>query len=159
MSEFIEFSESLRGRSGSCLSRVARGLAIAAVVGAGAGMMSAQRNFMTASASESAPAYSSSAAEQTEALVVAPLPDFSKMIVGAGGGHAQNSGRPGYRPDGMNEDDSFKWTAYGGAGLTVPVANTSDYLTPNFSIQVGVGPRFSRHLSLPVEFDWDQFGF
>jgi hypothetical protein len=163
MSKFIESSQSPRGWSGSYLSRVARrALAVVAVVGAGAGMMSAQSNFAVSSAIDASgptPAYSSSAAEQTEALVVAPLPDFSKMIVGAGGGHAQNSGRPGYRPNYTNEDDSFKFTAYGGAGLTVPVANTSDYLTPNFSIQVGVGPRFTRNLSLPVEFDWDQFGF
>jgi len=161
MSKFIEFSESPRGRSGSYLSRVARRvLTVAAVVGAGAGMMSAQSNFAASGASDtSGPAYSSSAAEQTDALAVAPLPNFSKMIVGASGGHAQSTARPGYRPNYTNEDDSFKFTAYGGAGLTVPVANTSDYLTPNFSIQVGVGPRFTRNLSLPVEFDWDQFGF
>ena len=162
MSKFIEFSESLRGRCASSLSRVAwRSLAVVAVVGAGVGMMSAQSNFSASSAidaSASVPAYSSSAAEQTEALVVAPLPDFSKMMVGAGGGHAQ-AGRPGYRPNYTNEDDSLKYTAYFGAGLTVPVANTSNYLTPNFSIQAGVGPRFNRHLALPIEFDWDQFGF
>ena len=108
MSKFIEFSESLRGRCASSLSRVAwRSLAVVAVVGAGVGMMSAQSNFSASSAidaSASVPAYSSSAAEQTEALVVAPLPDFSKMMVGAGGGHAQ-AGRPGYRPNYTNEDD------------------------------------------------------
>jgi hypothetical protein len=158
MSKFIESSESLRGRSGSYLSRVAwRALAVVAVVGAGVGMMNAQSN--VAGAGESTSAYSSSAAEQTEALVVAPVPDFSKMMVGAGGGHAQSNGRPGYRPNGTNEDDSLKWTAYGGAGATVPVANTGGYLTPNFSIQVGVGPRLNKLFAVPIEFDWDQFGF
>ena len=81
MLEFIEFSENPRGWSGSYLSRVARrALAVVAVVGAGAGMMSAQSNFAASGVSDpSGPAYSSSAAEQTEALVVAPLPDFSKI--------------------------------------------------------------------------------
>jgi Outer membrane protein beta-barrel domain len=163
MSKFIESSESAVGWSGSYFSRVARrALTVAAVVGAGVGvgMMSAQSNFAASGASDtSGPGYSSSAAEQTDALVVAPLPDFSKMIVGAGGGHAQSGARPGYRPNYTNEDDSFKFTAYGGAGATVPIANTSNYLTPNFSIQLGVGPRFTRAISVPLEFDWDQFGF
>jgi len=159
MTKFIESSERLRGRSGSYLSRVAwRGLAVVAMVGAGVGMVNAQSNVAAAGVGESTPAYSSSAAGQTEALVVVPLPDFSKMMVGAGGGRAQ-TGRPGYMPPGTNQDDSLKYTAYFGAGLTVPVANTSNYLTPNFSIQAGVGPRFNRHLAVPIEFDWDQFGF
>jgi hypothetical protein len=157
MSKIIESSESAGRWSGSYLVRVARrALAVVVVVGAGAGMMNAQSNFVVASASESAPAYSSSAAEQTDALVVAPLPDFSKMIIGAGGGHAQSSARPGYRPNYTNEDDSLKWTAYGGAGATVPIANTGGYLTPNFSIQAGVGPRLNKLFAV---FDWDQFGF
>jgi Outer membrane protein beta-barrel domain len=161
MSKFIEFSESPRGWCVSYLSRVARrAVAVAVVVGAGAGMVSAQSNFAASGAGDtSGPAYSSSAAEPTEALVIAPLPDFSKMIVGAGGGHAQSTARPGYRPNGTNEDDSLKWTAYGGAGATVPIANTSNYLTPNFSIQIGVGPRLNKHIAIPLEFDWDQFGF
>lgn len=157
MSNSIKFSESKRSCSRSYLSRTAmRALTVAAVVGAGAGILNAQSNFAAPVVGGSAPAYSSSSAEQTEALVIAPLPDFSKMITGAGGGHGQNGARPGYRP---SYDDSSKFTAYGGAGLTVPVGNTSNYLTPNFSIQAGVGPRFGKSLSLPVEFDWDQFGF
>ncbi len=160
MLKLIESSKSPRGWSGVYLSRIARrALAVAAVVGAGAGMMNAQSNVAAASASDATPAYSSSAAEQTDALVIAPLPDFSKMIAGAGGGHAQYGSRPGYRPSYTNGDNSFRFTAYGGAGATVPAGNTSTYLTPNFSLQAGVGPRFNRHLAVPVEFDWDQFGF
>ena len=46
MSKFIEFSESPRGWCVSYLSRVARrAVAVAVVVGAGAGMVSAQSNF------------------------------------------------------------------------------------------------------------------
>ena len=163
MLKFSEFSGNPRGWSGTYLSRATlRAFAVVAVVGAGAGMMSAQSNFAASGAldlSVQAPAYSSSAAEQTEALVIAPLPDFSKMMVGSGGGRAQSNGRPGYRPNNTNEDDSLKYVAYGGAGATVPIANTSNYLTPNFSIQMGVGPRLNKHISIPLEFDWDQFGF
>jgi hypothetical protein len=140
---------------------------VTAVLGAGVGVVHAQSSFAASGASEpvvgqtsaSTPAYSTSAAEGTEALVVAPLPDFSKMMIGTGGGHAQYGRRPGYRADYTNSDDSLKFSVYGGAGATVPVANTAKYLTPNFDIQAGVGYRFNRHLELPVEFDWDQFGF
>jgi hypothetical protein len=140
---------------------------VTAVLGAGVGVVHAQSSFAASGASEpvvgqtsaSTPAYSTSVAEGTEALVVAPLPDFSKMMIGTGGGHAQYGGRPGYRADYTNSDDSLKFSVYGGAGATVPVANTAKYLTPNFDIQAGVGYRFNRHLELPVEFDWDQFGF
>ena len=168
MLKFIQSSDSARSWSGARLSRVAfHAVVVMAVLGAGVGGMNAQGSSSTAGAggtavqqpSASAPAYSSSAAEETDALVIAPLPDFRKMMIGTGGGHAQNNGRPGYRSDYTNSDDSLKFTVYGGAGATVPVADTSNYLTPNFDIQAGVGYRFNRHLELPVEFDWDQFGF
>jgi hypothetical protein len=155
MLKFVESTGSLRGISGGHLSRIA--LAVVALVGAG--VMNAQNNLVATDATASSPAYSSSASEGTEALVVAPLPDFRKMMVGAGGGHAQNNGRPRYRADYTNSDDSFKFAVYGGAGATVPLGNTSKYLTPNFDVQAGVGYRFNRHFELPVEFDWDQFGF
>jgi hypothetical protein len=90
--------------------------------------------------------------------VVAPLPDFSKMMIGTGGGHAQYDGRARYRGY-MNGDDSERFTIYGGGGATVALADTSNYLTPNYSIQAGMGPRFGRFFQVPVEFDWDQFGF
>ena len=160
MLKFIESLESPRGWSGGYLSRVALGaVAVMAVFGAGAGVVHAQSSFVGSGASDSVPTYSSSAAGETEASVIAPLPDFSKMMIGTGGGHAQYAGRPRYRADYTNSDDSLKFTVYGGAGATVPVANTAKYLTPNFDIQAGVGYRFSRHFELPVEFDWDQFGF
>ena len=153
MFNFVETSEGLHGFSGGRLSRLAL---CAVAVMAGVGVMSAQS---VAVPSDSAPAYSSSAAGQTEASVVAPLPDFGKLIAGAAGGQAQNGGRPSdrgyYRTSG---EEWSKFTVYGGAGATVPLANTSKYLTPNFSIQAGVGYKFGRHFELPAEFDWDQFG-
>jgi hypothetical protein len=157
MLKFIESSESPKGWSEGSFSRMAlRAVAVAVVVGGGVGVMSAQS--LAASNAPTA-AFSSSASEQTDALVVAPVPDFSKMMVGAAGGHAQYAGRPGYRANFTNDDDSLKFTVYGGAGATVPVANASNYLSPNFDVQAGVGYRFSRKFELPVEFDWDQFGF
>jgi hypothetical protein len=130
---------------------------------AGVGTVNAQ-SLAASTVDAPSAAYSSSSSEQMDALVVSPVPDFSKMMVGAAGGHAQygaraSNGRPGYRADYTNDDDSLKFVAYGGAGATVALADTSNYLTPNFSIQAGVGPRFNRHFEVPVEFDWDQFGF
>ena len=103
--------------------------------------------------------FSSSADEETASLVAPPAPEFSGMMMGAGGGHAQNDMRPRYRSDFTNNDGSAKYVFYLGGGATVPLGNTSKYLTPNFDIQAGVGYRFSRRLALPVEFDWDEFGF
>lgn len=158
MLKLIETAEGPRGWFEGCFSRIAvRAVAVVAMVGAGIGTASAQTSFATSNAGVAVPAYSSSASEGPEALVVAPLPDFSRMI-GAAGGHAQYAARPGYRADFTNDDDSLKFTVYGGGGSTVPLADTSNYLTPNFDIQAGVGYRFNRHFELPVEFDWDQFG-
>jgi hypothetical protein len=159
MLNFVKSSESLRGVSGVYVYRVAlRAMVVAALVGAVAGTVQAQ-SLANSNVVASTPTYSSSAAEGTEALVVAPVPDFSKMMVGVAGGHAQYANRPGYRSDFTNDDDSLKFMVYGGGGSTVPLADTSNYLTPNFDIQAGVGYRFNRRLALPVEFDWDQFGF
>lgn len=167
MLKLIRPSDSARGWSGGYLSRIAlRAVVVMAVLGASVVAARAQSSFAASGANEpaaapssaQAPMYSSSTAEQTDALVTPPMPNFSKMM-GAGGGHAQVDGRPRYRSDFANNDGSMKFTIYGGAGATVPLGNTSKYLTPNFDIQAGVGYRLNRHLELPVEFDWDQFGF
>ena len=145
MLKIIETSDGPRGRSGGNVSRVALwAIAAMAVVGAGVGVMNAQSGTAGSGAGEAAPAYSSSMAGETEASVVAPLPDLGKMMMGAGGGHGQYyGGQPryyGYR----NGDDSARFTVYFGGGATVPLANTSDYLTQNFSIQGGMGPRLGQ---------------
>jgi len=164
MLNFNEPSESRCGFSRKSLSRIALcAAAVVAVMSAGVGTVNAQ-SLAASKVDAPSAAYSSSSSEQMDALVVSPVPDFSKMMVGAAGGHAQygaraSNGRPGYRADYTNDDDSLKFVAYGGAGATVALADTSNYLTPNFSIQAGVGPRFNRHFEVPVEFDWDQFGF
>ena len=136
-----------------------RAVAVMAIISAGVGMASAQTSFEAPNTGAAAvPAYSSSASEGTEAMVVAPVPDFSKMMIGAGG-HAQYGGQARNRGYYRTADEAWSnFTVYGGAGVTVPLANTSKYLTPNFDIQAGVGYRFGPHFELPVEFDWDQFG-
>jgi hypothetical protein len=157
MLNYFQTSQRSKRWSGVFFSRNAlRAVVVSAALCAGAGVMSAQN---LAGSISPAAAYSSSASEQTDALVVTPVPDFSKMMVGAAAEHAQYANRPGYRSDFTNNDDSLKFTVYGGGGSTVPLADTSNYLTPNFDIQAGVGYRFNRHIELPVEFDWDQFGF
>lgn len=172
MLKFIRPSDSPRGWSEGCLFHVALGaVAVMTVLGTGVVAAKAQSSFAASGAngtavtpvSGQAPVYSSSttgsATEEADASVMPPLPDFSKMMIGVGGGHAQDNGRPRYRSDFANNDGSMKFTFYGGAGATVPLGNTSKYLTPNFDIQAGVGYRLNKRLALPVEFDWDQFGF
>jgi hypothetical protein len=66
--------------------------------------------------------------------------------------------RPVYADSAHNSDGSNKYSFYGGAGFTVPVGGTANYLTPSYSIQVGGGRNFNKSLGIMVEFDWDNFG-
>lgn len=67
-------------------------------------------------------------------------------------------GAPRYRGGNTNADGSEKWTAYGGAGFTLPVSGTSDYLTTSYGIQAGVGRNWDKHFGVNLEFDYDRFG-
>ncbi|MFP5232698.1 MAG: hypothetical protein ACLGQX_08705 [Acidobacteriota bacterium] len=104
--------------------------------------------------------FSSSSDEQTAALVIPARPEDSAPMPAAGAqyGWGPQYGRAVYRSNGSNVDGSLKAIFYIGGGATMPMKNTSQYLTPNFSFQTGIGPRFNRHLALPIEFDWDEFG-
>ncbi len=162
------------------LSRVAlRALVGMAALGAGVVAMQAQTSSARMSPTEAAvqaasaqavpvlnlqvPAkdqlFSSSADEETASVVTPAVPNFGRMMMGAGGGHGQAYEKPRYRSAFTNPDGSLRYTAYIGGGSAVPVANASNYLTPNFDVQGGVGPRFSKHFELPVEFEWAEFGF
>jgi hypothetical protein len=66
--------------------------------------------------------------------------------------------RPVYADSAHNADGSNKYGFYAGAGFTVPVGGTANYLSPSYSIQVGGGRNFNKTLGLMVEFDWDNFG-
>ena len=113
----------------------------------------------------SGPLFSTSEDEETAQLVFPARPDLGSPMIGAeGAGEGQyawggRNRRPTYRSNDTHEDGSLKFILYGGMGATMPMSSTAQLLTPNFSVQGGLGPRFSRHFALPVEFDWDQFGF
>ena len=104
---------------------------------------------------------SSSASEGSDALVneakAEPgAPNFAAMMHEGG---RQNSRRPRYGSSYTNADGSDKWMGYGGGGFGLPVGNTNNYLSIGYGFQVGGGRQFSKHFALPVEFDWDHFGF
>ena len=67
-------------------------------------------------------------------------------------------GAPRYRGGNTNADGSEKYTAYAGAGLTLPVGSNSNYLTTSYGIQGGVGRNFNKHFGVNLEFDYDHFG-
>ena len=67
-------------------------------------------------------------------------------------------GRPNYSDSHTNADGSNKWTFFAGAGFTLPVGGTHNYLTTSYDFQVGGGRNFNKHLGVMIEFDRDNFG-
>ncbi len=67
-------------------------------------------------------------------------------------------GAPRYRGGNTNADGSAKYTAYAGAGFTLPIGTNSNYLTTSYGIQGGAGRNFNKHFGLNIEFDYDHFG-
>lgn len=160
---------------------VRRAVALMTILGAGVAVMGAQTSNPASGqagtvAQQSSPSVytpldlripaseameSSSAGQGSDALVseakVEPgAPNFAAMMhEGAG----QNERRPRYGSSYRNADGSDKWMGYGGAGFGLPVGNTKNYLSIGYGFQVGAGRQFSKHFALPVEFDWDHFGF
>ncbi len=67
-------------------------------------------------------------------------------------------GAPRYRGGNTNADGSAKYTAYAGAGFTLPVGTNSNYLTTSYGIQAGAGRNFNKHFGVNIEFDYDHFG-
>ncbi len=67
-------------------------------------------------------------------------------------------GAPRYRGGNTNADGSAKYTAYVGAGFTLPVGTNSNYLTTSYGIQGGVGRNLNKHFGVNLEFDYDHFG-
>jgi hypothetical protein len=153
-----------------------RGLALAVVVGAGAVVIGAhaQTPAQTTAAepsfsaqtpavsSASTPLFSSSSDENASAPTtlasLTPGMAFAEPMQ-YGGGQRSRYGRPRYRGSNSNADGSEKYIFYGGAGFTQPVGNTYRYLTPSWAVQVGGGRQFNKHFAVPIEFDWDEFGF
>jgi hypothetical protein len=107
--------------------------------------------------------FSSSADESTAAPVaVASLhptvANFGEAMQ-YGGGQRRRYGRPRYRGANTNSDGSSKYIFYGGAGYAQPIGNTYHYLTPSWGFQVGGGRQLNKRFAVPVEFDYDHFGF
>ena len=107
-------------------------------------------------------AFSSSSASSTDAAptmasLLPPVVDFNAMQYG--GGQRQRYGRPRYRGNNTNADGSSKYVFFAGAGLSQSIGNTFHYLTPSYGVQVGGGRQFSRNVSVPIQFDYDHFGF
>jgi hypothetical protein len=172
MYKFTQSSNFERRRSGGFYGTVALAAALLVCVGAGVSVMGAQTSTPPTSASSfqtpatstgSGDLFSSSATEEasvpvTEASVVRVTPNFAEMMQ-YGGGQRKRYGRPRYRGNNTNGDGSSKYIFYGGAGLSQPIGNTWHYLTPSYGFEVGGGRQFSKHFAVPVEFNWDHFGF
>jgi hypothetical protein len=178
MFKFPRPSEIERSRYGRFSGVAYRTVTLMAVLGAGIAVMGAQTAPTSAdsgtSVSQNAGAndavfpvkqsdalFSSSVTEESpsmDASVVATTPNFAEMMQ-YGGGQRQRYGRPRYRGNNTNADGSSKWIFFGGAGLSQPIGNTWHYLTPNYSVQVGGGRQFSKHFAVPIQFDYNHFGF
>ena len=185
MFKFTSFSDAERCLSGRRSGSVPRAVALLAVFGAGAAVMVAQTN-LSASGKTGTVALQSAADVRTssnfdvtgklsdalfsssatveatpqvmEASVVPTTPNFAEMMQ-YGGGQRKRYGKPRYRGNNTNGDGSSKWIFFGGAGLSQPIGNTWHYLTPSYAFQVGGGRQFSKRFAVPIQFDYDHFGF
>jgi hypothetical protein len=150
---------------------VRRTMAFTAILGASVAVMGAQTatgsttgaetgNFPAVSTS-AAPLFSSSSADDStpavtnEAAVTKPFNFVDAMQYGG----RQSYGRPRYRGGNTNSDGSAKWIFFGGGGFGVPVGQTSNDLTTGWGLQVGGGRQFNKHFAVPIQFDYDHFGF
>jgi hypothetical protein len=68
-------------------------------------------------------------------------------------------GKPNYNDSRTNADGSAKYTFFVGAGFTLPVGGSHNYLTTSYDVQVGAGRNFNKTFGAVVQFDWDNFGF
>jgi hypothetical protein len=67
--------------------------------------------------------------------------------------------RPNYNDSRTNADGSAKYTFFVGAGFTLPVGGSHNYLATSYDIQAGAGRNFNKTFGAVVQFDWDNFGF
>lgn len=150
---------------------VRHGLALIAILGASACVLSAQtvpggRQQTSVSAqaqtsSSSSELFSSSAVDNApattdEASLVKPI-NFANMMQ-YGGGQRSRYGRPRYRGGNTTDDGAEKYVFQVGAGLVQPVGNTWHYFTPSYGIDFGFGRNFSRKFGVMLNVDYDHFG-
>ena len=172
MFKFTHAYDFERRRTGGFSGIAHRAVTLMAVLGAGVAVMGAQTSIqpqsplnlhVSAMNSSSEGLVSSSATADAgtpvnEASVVPMTPNFAEMMQ-YGGGQRKRYGRPRYRGNNTNADGSNKWIFFGGAGLSQPIGNTWHYLTPSYAFQVGGGRQFSKKFAVPIQFDYDHFGF
>jgi hypothetical protein len=68
-------------------------------------------------------------------------------------------GKPNYNDSRTNADGSAKYTFFVGAGFTLPVGGSHNYLATSYDVQAGAGRNFNKTFGAVVQFDWDNFGF
>jgi hypothetical protein len=68
-------------------------------------------------------------------------------------------GRPNYSDSHTNSDGSAKYTFLVGAGFTLPVGGSHNYLATSYNIQAAAARNFNKTFGVQVEFDWANFGF
>ncbi len=73
-------------------------------------------------------------------------------------GRRRSYGRSRYQDRLHNSDGSTKIAFVGGAGLSVPVANTGKFYTPSYDVTVGGGYNFNKMFGVVGEFHYDHLG-
>jgi hypothetical protein len=180
MFKFNQSSDFERSRFRGVFCGARSAVTLLALLGAGVAVMGAQINSNASdttlpvaqhavvqatpfAASQNDALFSTSASQNAdepvnEASLVPSTPNFAEMMQ-YGGGQRHRYGRPRYRGSNTNADGSSKWVFFGGAGLSQPIGNTWHYLTPSYGFQVGGGRQFNKHFAVPIQFDYDHFGF
>ena len=67
--------------------------------------------------------------------------------------------RPNYSDSRTNADGSAKYNFIVGAGFTLPVGGSHNYLTTSYNIEAGVARNFNKTFGVQIDFDWANFGF
>lgn len=67
--------------------------------------------------------------------------------------------RPNYNDSRTNSDGSAKYNFIVGAGFTLPVGGSHNYLTTSYNIQAAAARNFNKTFGVQLEFDWANFGF
>jgi hypothetical protein len=67
--------------------------------------------------------------------------------------------RPNYSDSHTNADGSAKYNFIVGAGFTLPVGGSHNYLTTSYNIEAGAARNFNKTFGVQLDFDWANFGF
>jgi hypothetical protein len=109
----------------------------------------------SSSSAENTAASSATGTENVASLHALPV-NFDKEMQYGGG--RRRYGSPRYRGGNTNADGSSKYIFFAGGGFSQPLGNTFKYYTPSWGLQVGGGRQFSKHLAVPIQFDYDNLG-